>query len=346
MRLRLALAVAALAGVFVLPVGVGAGQPPDRSSLLQLYLPVVVFHPDERWPPADPDPFVRASRLEERGATGGWTPSPRSELPDATIPCTRAPCFRLNLQPCSVSRGPDCYRPLASQLGAWSSPVVVGNVVDVRNAPPDLKGLPEPPTLLVRYWLFYDFDDWRSSRPSRLLWQLHEGDWESVTVALGASGKPLFVAISRHCSGAWRPWSRQTLTGGTHPRLFVALGSHAIYWAAGTQRTFPLACAKTGKELAEVIAIARRAGVRSQDRTGVGRSVGPAGLAPAAVRLIDLTATDRPAWSRFAGVWGDGELLYLRGPGVSRTARYGEGPRTPAFDRDVTKLILESWAAE
>jgi hypothetical protein len=335
-RLRLALVLAALAAVVATQA---PAQPPDRSALLRLYLPVLVFHPEERWPPADPDPFVRASRLEERGATGGWTASPRPDLPDATVPCLRSPCFRLNLQPCVLTRGPDCYRPLAGQLGSWSSPVVVGNVVDVRNPPSDLKGLPEPPALLVRYWLFYAFDDWHSSRP-QILWQLHEGDWETVTVALAASGKPLFVAASRHCSGAWRPWSRQPVVDATHPRIFVSLGSHAGYWAAGSQRTFPLACAKAGGRLGELIAIARRAGVRATDRTGTGRSIGPA------ARLIDLTTGMRPAWSRFNGVWSEGEILYLRRFGTAQTARYGEGPRTPTFDRDITALVLGGWAAE
>ena len=338
MRLRLALAVVVLSSC-VVGAGPAPTQPPDRSALLERYLPVLVFHPDERWPPADPDPFVRASRLEERGATGGWFASARPELPDSAVPCARIPCFRLNLQPCVLARGPDCYRPLAAQLASWSDPVVVGNVVDVRTAPPDLKGLPEAPKLLVRYWLFYDLDDWHSTRP-QVLWQLHEGDWESVTVALGATANPLFVAVSRHCSGAWRPWSRQPVDGATHPRLFVALGSHASYWSAGSNRNFPLACARARGELGQVIALARRAGVRSTDRTGTGRTIGPV------LRLIDLTTGERLLWSRFAGVWSEGELLYLRGLGVTRTARYGEGPRTPSFDADITRVILQSWKQE
>ena len=320
-------------------------QPPDRSALLRLYLPVLVFHPDETWPPADPAPFVRASRLEERGATGGWVASARTELPDASVPCARQPCFRLNLQPCVLSRGPDCYRPLAARLGSWSRPVVVGNVVDVRDEPTNLKGLPEPPKQLVRYWLFYDFDDWHSDRP-KVLWQLHEGDWESVTVGLGASGTPLFVATSRHCRGAWRPWARTPLVGGTHPQVYVARGSHAGYSAAGTQRNFPLACAKATGDLGRLIDLARRVGVRSNDRTGRGRTAGPPGLASSPLGLIDLTVGVRPAWARFGGVWSEGELLYLHGLGLTRTARFGEGPRTPNFDADVTRLILDKWTAE
>jgi len=325
--------------------GWARAQPPDRSSLLRLYLPVLVFHPDEVWPPAEPDPFVGGSRLEERGTTGSWVASARTELPDASVPCARQPCFRLNLQPCVLARGPDCYRPLAGRLGSWARPVVVGNVVDVRDAPADLKGLPEPPRLLVRYWIFYGFDDWHSERP-KVLWQLHEGDWESVTVALGEGAKPLFVATSRHCRGAWRPWSEYPRAGGTHPQVFVALGSHAGYAAAGTQRNFPLACAKASGELARVIELARRSGVRSADRTGRGRSAGPPGLASTPLALIDLTVGARPAWARFAGVWSEGELLYLRRFGLTRTARYGEGPRTPSFDADVTRLVLERWTAE
>jgi hypothetical protein len=328
--------------LIALPGAAARAQAPDRAALLREYLPVLVFHPEELWPPADPDAFVRASRLEERGAAGGWKSSTRPGLPDASVPCPRRPCFRLDLQPCALGRGPDCYRPLAGKLATWTRPVVVGNVVDVRDAPADLKGLPEPPRLLVRYWLFYDLDDWHSVSP-KLLWQLHEGDWESVTVALGQSGTPLFVATSRHCRGAWRPWARQPVVGGTHPQVFVALGSHAVYATSGSQRNFPLACAKAGGELGVLIRLARRAGVRSDDRTGRGRTVG---VAASPLSLIDLTIGTRPPWSRFAGVWSEGEILYLHRFGLTRTAQYGEGPRTPGFDADVTRLVLERWAAE
>jgi hypothetical protein len=342
---RRPLAVAAVLLSVALPVASAPAQPPDRAALLQTYLPVLVFHPDERWPPSGPEPFVGASRLEERGATGGWPVSSRTSLPDSSVPCARVPCFRLNLQPCVLRAGPTCYRTLAGKLGSWAQPVVFGNVVDVRTTPADLRGLPEPPRTLVRYWLFFDVDDWSSTRPGGL-WQLHEGDWESVTVGLGAAGVPLFVATSRHCRGGWRPWSRVPLAGGTHPRVFVAVGSHAGYFAAGSQRNFPLACAKAGGELGRVIDLARRAGVRSSDRTGSGRSAGPPGLAQSTLRLVDLGAGDDPAWARFAGVWSEGEILYLRTLGVTRTATYGEGPRTPAFDADVTGTILGSWIAE
>jgi hypothetical protein len=63
--------------------------------------------------------------------------------------------------------------------------------------------------------------------------------------------------------------------------------------------------------------------------------------------LIDLTvAAARPSWTRFAGVWSEGELLYLHSLGVTRIARFGEGPRTPSFDADATRLILERWKQE
>ena len=138
----------------------------------------------------------------------------------------------------------------------------------------------------------------------------------------------------------------QVESGGTHPQVFVALGSHAGYATAGTQRNFPLACAKVGGDLGRLIDVARRAGVRSYDRTGRGRTAGPSGLAAGTLGLIDLTTGARPTWARFAGVWSEGELLYLRGLGLTRAARFGEGPKTPSFDADVTRLILERWTAE
>jgi hypothetical protein len=74
---------------------------------------------------------------------------------------------------------------------------------------------------LVRYWLFYSFDDWRS-RGERL-WQAHEGDWENIAVALDADANPIFAAYSQHCSGTVRAWSN----AGGSARLPVVLAQKA-----------------------------------------------------------------------------------------------------------------------
>ena len=38
--------------------------------------------------------------------------------------------------------------------------------------------------------------------------QMHEGDWELVTVITDTTGKPLTVGYSRHCAGTRRDWAK------------------------------------------------------------------------------------------------------------------------------------------
>src|SRR5262249_5366128 len=95
-----------------------------------------------------------------------------------------------------------------------------------------------PGRVVLEYWLFYPFDLYSVSNPPNEFWQDHEADWETVAVVLDTTGKtptPLLVAVSRHCSGARREWAR-TERRGRHPVVYVALGSHANYYAPGEIR--------------------------------------------------------------------------------------------------------------
>jgi RsiW-degrading membrane proteinase PrsW (M82 family) len=78
-----------------------------------------------------------------------------------------------------------------------------------------------PAQITIQYWLFYYYNDWFNK---------HEGDWESVQVTLDAAGKPQWVVLSQHHGGTRRPWSATQVVGGTHPAVYVALGSHANYF--------------------------------------------------------------------------------------------------------------------
>src|SRR5262249_60589168 len=78
-----------------------------------------------------------------------------------------------------------------------------------------------------------------STAPQRsdLIWQAHEGDWESVMAALSEDEQPQLVGYSQHCSGQTRAWDRMTPLDDTHPLVHVALGSHANYFDSGTDPT-------------------------------------------------------------------------------------------------------------
>ena len=82
---------------------------------------------------------------------------------------------------------------------------------------------PTASSKVLQYWLFYFYNDW---------WNQHEADWEVVMVFLDPSDRPARVVCSSHLGGTWRPWHvvEPTGPGKAHPRVYVARGSHAMYF--------------------------------------------------------------------------------------------------------------------
>lgn len=114
---------------------------------------------------------------------------------------------------------------------------------------------------LITYWFFYGYDpkaDWSRDEMGYVLEQhydiaspaqidailailsnviaigdgatAHEGDWEHVTVEIGADGQPAAVSYAGHgCDEKRVLWDDVAKTDGTHPHVYVAEGSHASY---------------------------------------------------------------------------------------------------------------------
>ncbi|MDP9286378.1 MAG: hypothetical protein M3P41_15690 [Actinomycetota bacterium] len=317
----------------------GGGAPsaaPQAVDLLRAYEPILLFHPEEDWAPERPEAFLADARLERQVARGSWSAVP-GPLPTSTAGCAFNPCFRLNL-PCALRLGDACYERLALRKTQWQRPVVFGRVVNVPAGSAPAPGFTAPPRYLVRYWLFYEFDDWHSAR--KRLWQAHEGDWESISVAIGADGLPQFAAYSQHCSGSIRGWSSVQKRGQTHPVAYVALGSHANYFTNTSSSTRFTEC--LGKGLATTAAakaasLVRLAQDRVVDRTGLAHPLGPpslAGVSLAGVTPLELVALDPAAlpWAGFAGRWSEGQLLWLGTvPHPLTSVSQGYGPSTPRW---------------
>src|SRR6266545_4117562 len=262
--------------------------PADRHDLLQRFMPLLYFHADEAWAPAAVEGFLQLARHERQTARGVWTRT-TTPLPTSTVGCTFTPCYRLNL-PCALKAGATCYEKAAATLSDWKQPVIYGRVLDVPAATPMPAGISGTARFLVRYWLFYSFDDWRS-RGERL-WQAHEGDWETITVALAANANPIFAAYSQHCSGTVRAWSKVTRTQ-THPVDYVALGSHANYFTQTSSPTQFLRCvyknvANADRSKARKLVSAVQSGIT--DRTGTAHVLGPTAGQQTSLQLIDLDA--------------------------------------------------------
>ncbi|UCC58894.1 MAG: Vps62-related protein [Candidatus Bathyarchaeum sp.] len=76
--------------------------------------------------------------------------------------------------------------------------------------------------IVVQYWFFYAFN------PGTL--NQHQGDWEMIQIVLDSTETPQYAVYSQHHAGERAEWKDVEKVDGTHPRVYVALGSHASYF--------------------------------------------------------------------------------------------------------------------
>jgi hypothetical protein len=154
---------------------------------------------------------------------------------------------------------------------------------------------------------------------------MHEGDWEEIAVALNATGQPVAAAASQHNLGVMRRWGL-VRKSGTHPHVYVALGSHANYFRPGRHR---IPQSFSGLPLPE------------PDFTSTEVTRQPA--------VTDISDGKAP-WLSFAGAWGDGSFVLLGATsgGIYAHLHVGGSPSGPA-QHDVWKdplLAFLSWPAD
>ena len=75
---------------------------------------------------------------------------------------------------------------------------------------------------VIQYWFFYAFN------PGTL--NQHQGDWEMIEIVLDSTETPLYAVYSQHQAGEMADWKDVEKAFDTHPRVYVALGSHANYF--------------------------------------------------------------------------------------------------------------------
>jgi hypothetical protein len=290
---------AVVLGLLSLLVAAGGGRAepasgtPSLASLLARYSPVLVLHPDERFEPVAVDGFLADSDLERQGPAG-WEKVVGTPPPGG-------PDLRLDQRFCSPSAGiaaSDCY---AGAEDAHVSPATVYG-----NASRHGK------RIVLQYWFFYVYDAYSPTVPAGDLWQVHEGDWEAISVLLDLRGRPLLAAYSQHGRGVRRDWAKVPRRR-THPLVYVALGSHANYFGPGTHRFDPRVVEPI------FISIIEQNGFVPADHAGNGRVLRPV--------LVRVTASS-PSWMAFAGFWGEGQ--YLHAPG-NAPVMLGTSPHGPAF---------------
>jgi hypothetical protein len=282
-----------LLGALSLIAAVGAA-PPGDAKLLAKYAPVLVLHPEEPFTPVPVDGFLVDADLLARQPDGTWAPAPGPLE-------TAARGTRLDHRGCNAVDGITalpCY--VAAHRAHAARPTVYGAAFRGKAG------------TALQYWLFYPFNGWSPTVAPGEFWQVHEGDWEAVTILLDAEARPQLVGLSRHCGGIRRAWVSAPKRKG-RPLVHVALGSHANGFVAGVveqeRRCWPDAA----------LAVFDAYKVELVDHSAAGRTVLP--------RVVRVTATT-PPWMRFPGSWGEDQ--YVGFPGVA-PFRFGAGPDGPAF---------------
>lgn len=288
-------------------------------ELARRYAPVLAFGAEERWAPMAVEPYVAAATL-----TGPPGTKPRKVESLAGLRCAEfghSSCYRLSIE-CDGGKRLGrtgaarelCEGTAREEGRLYRSGAVYVRVLEKGKVP---EGEPRGAfaavgpyadrlRTLVQYWYFYPYNEWRAPLFAGLLRQVHESDWEGVTIGFDGDDRPLFVGYSAHCGGSWRPWrdveATTRLPGPrTHPLVAVALGSHANYPLASEERSPDWA--SCSKKLPSGTATALSYASNIRDRTEYGWLWYPS---PRGWR--EARAGEPPM--SFPGYWGaDGEIL-------------------------------------
>jgi len=179
-----------------------------------------------------------------------------------------------------------------------------------RSGVPGTRGAAPPPVVYERrsgrwlqYWLYFESNtqDRGVLRSGR-----HAGDWEMVQYRLDAAGTPVEAVYAQH-SGAERCGYGSVERRGGRPVVYLANGSHAAYFHAGTRdRMWP---------------------DPNDEADGHGPVQRP--------RAVPISA-DAPAWTRFPGRWGGARAGWFPAEQSS--------PRGPAFQEQGRWSDPEGWA--
>jgi hypothetical protein len=197
----------------------------------------------------------------------------------------------------------------------------------------------------LQYWFFYPYNYYPTLTNTGVMndapiaadianTDLHQGDWEHVTVLIDRHAQPRWLYMARHSDeGEYLSWNSSRLTFDEgHPVVQAALGGHP---------TYPASC---GARLR--FAHALKGLVSDWLVCGPGRFAFRAQSTP----LVDLAKTQWACWKGRFGVASPLEVLHaMRGEGSIQRAlkRYYlvAGPRSPLWQAENGHLAADGASA-
>lgn len=253
----------------------------DPAVLAERYAPVLYFHPHELFRPQPVEVLLNVARLRQVRRTGTDLIVLPTVSPTA-LAGYQDPAYYLDVwlgndgasdyRNYSALRAyyQDHVRPLA---GGPASVTYAHVITDEANR-----------HITIQYWFFYFYNDWFNK---------HEGDWEMIQVILDTAAAPQWAVYTQHRDGTRRPWAATEVEQGTHPVVYVALGSHANYFR--------------GNEVYPHAKIVGSTMVAIMDRTGREGRVQPQVILLPTVGQANPTspAAASMPWLQYGGGWGE-----------------------------------------
>jgi len=211
------------------------------------YAPAVHFHPDEEYFPGDASEFVNHSQLlwvgpDRRGCRDAH-PIDSSPSANRLGIAAKDPYRHHKVKLIRKRLRRDECKPQEEMVTATDDVSVhksddIGMVLDAK---PDYSlmgqtsGAPVysefSPHHWIIYWFFYPRNYWATG-PNASVVELHEGDWEHITVRLNKFDHILATSFAQHeCQP--KATDGVTFEDGTHPNVYSAKGGHASYPTSG-----------------------------------------------------------------------------------------------------------------
>ena len=175
----------------------------------------------------------------------------------------------------------------------------------------------ESGSIVVQYWFFYAFN------PGAL--NQHQGDWEMIEVVLDSMETPQYAVYSQHHTGEMALWTDVEKADETHPRVYVALGSHASYFRSYQGKLFT-----------------------ESDTVGNAYTIKPEDLE--IIHLGEKGAGNHPSvdWLEFRGRWGNWARLIDSSLGAAGPSGPGQGENAEKWLNPVSwgsdkTLVDQTW---
>ena len=263
----------------------------QEDAVATAHAPLLYFHPGEKYFPtsvqyAFDNSVLERNRVNDTPILVDSTPT-ASELAAFNVPADPQvnPDMVHFLNDTGGTIRDDSGIQTAYEAGAYPKTVYVHVTTDGTQ-------------IVAQYWFYYAFN------PGT--WNNHEGDWEMIQVVLSGS-EPIGVGYSQHESGEQMAWA-DVDRDGTHPKVYVALGSHSGYLRPYEGNI----------------------GIAGDKVSGAGPV-----WTPADYTLVNVGEITAPSagneWLQFAGRWGEFSLQY--------EARGEAGPLGPAYRQNQEMFI-------